>query len=51
MKEFLFYIQNAKDAKEALSPDDHLTFIKKCEVYINQLKAQGKLVAAQPFQI
>jgi hypothetical protein len=48
MKEFMFYIRNAGDAKAALSPDDHLSFIKKCEQYIGRLKSQGKLIAAQP---
>ncbi len=48
MKEFMLYIRNAGDAKAALTPDEHLAFIKKCEVYIGQLKAEGKLIAAQP---
>lgn len=48
MKEFMFYIRNAGDAKKSLSPEDHLAFVKGCEVYINQLKANGNLVAAQP---
>ena len=48
MKEFMFLIRNEGDAKASLSPDKHLEFIKQCEVYINRLKAQNKLVAAQP---
>ncbi|XZF14354.1 YciI family protein [Chitinophagaceae bacterium MMS25-I14] len=44
----MLYIRNAGDAKAALSAEDHLAFIKKCEVYIGELKAAGKLVAAQP---
>src|SRR5690349_16200108 len=48
MKEFMFYIRNAGDAKAALSPDDHLNFVKKCEQYIGNLESQGKLIAAQP---
>ena len=48
MKEFMFYIRNAGDAKAALTPDEHLTFIKKCEVYIGRLKSENKLIAAQP---
>jgi hypothetical protein len=47
-KEFMLYIRNAGDAKAALSADEHLSFIKKCEVYIGRLKAAGKLIAAQP---
>jgi hypothetical protein len=48
MKEFMFYIRNAKDAKEALTADEHLAFIKKCEVYIGKLKSENRLIAAQP---
>jgi hypothetical protein len=48
MKEFMFYIRNEKDAKNALTPEEHLAFIKKCEVYISKLKRENKLVAAQP---
>lgn len=48
MKEFMHYIRNAGDAKAALSPEEHLAFVKKCEVYIGALKAEGKLIAAQP---
>lgn len=48
MKEFMFYIRNSGDAKAALSPDDHLAFVKKCELYIGKLRSQGKLIAAQP---
>jgi hypothetical protein len=44
----MFYIRNQKDAKKSLSENDHLAFIKKCEVYIGVLKKQNKLIAAQP---
>jgi len=44
----MLYIRNAGDAKAALSADENLAFIKKCEVYIQRLKAENKLVAAQP---
>ncbi|MGN6533022.1 MAG: YciI family protein [Ginsengibacter sp.] len=47
-KEFMFYIRNAGDAKAALSADQHLAFIKQCEVYIEELKSKGQLIAAQP---
>ena len=47
-KEYMFYIRNAGDAKMALSAEEHLAFIKKCEVYISKLKKEGKLIAAQP---
>ena len=48
MKEFMFYIRNAGDAKIALSANEHLAFIKKCEVYITRLKNENMLIAAQP---
>jgi len=48
MKEYMFYIRNAGDAKAALTADKHLAFIKQCEVYIGRLKAENKLIAAQP---
>jgi hypothetical protein len=48
MKEFMFYIRNEKDAKKTLSEDQHLEFIKKCETYIDILKKEDKLIAAQP---
>jgi len=47
-QEFMLYIRNAGDAKKALSPDQHLAFVKQCEVYIGQLKARSQLIAAQP---
>ena len=48
MKEFMLYIRNAGDAKAALARDEHLAFVKKCETYIGRLKAEGRLIAAQP---
>jgi len=47
-KEYMLYIRNNGDAKKALSPADHLAFIKQCEVYIGELKANDNLIAAQP---
>ena len=44
----MLYIRNAGDAKAALTANQHFDFIKKCEVYIGRLKADGKLIAAQP---
>ncbi|WEK21588.1 MAG: YciI family protein [Candidatus Pedobacter colombiensis] len=48
MKEFMFYIRNEKDAKKSLTEEQHLAFIKQCEVYIEKLKSENKLIAAQP---
>ena len=47
-KEYMLYIRNAGDAKASLSPEEHLSFIKSCEVYIGKLKANDQLIAAQP---
>ncbi|MBI1781843.1 MAG: hypothetical protein HYR66_10805 [Sphingobacteriales bacterium] len=47
-KEFMLYIRNIGDGKAALSKDDHLSFVKQCEIYIGKLKAANKLIAAQP---
>jgi len=44
----MLYIRNAGDAKAALSAEEHLAFIKKCEVYIEKLKKEDRLIAAQP---
>jgi hypothetical protein len=44
----MFYIRNEKDAKKSLTDEQHLAFIKKCEVYIGRLKSEHKLIAAQP---
>src|SRR4029078_4833906 len=48
MKEFMLYIRNEKDAKKTLTEDQHLAFIKQCEVYIGHLRSENKLIAAQP---
>lgn len=48
MKEFMLYIRNEKDAKNTLTEEQHLAFIKQCEVYIGKLKSENKLIAAQP---
>jgi hypothetical protein len=48
MKEFMLLIRNNGDAKKSLTPEEHLAFIKQCEIYIGLLKSQNKLIAAQP---
>jgi hypothetical protein len=47
-KEFMLYIRNSGDAKAALRADEQVAFIRKCEIYIGKLKAEGKVLAAQP---
>lgn len=44
----MFYIRNVGDGKAKLSAEEHLAFVKKCEVYIGKLKAKNQLIAAQP---
>ena len=48
MKELMLYIQNENDAKKSLTTDEHLDFVKKCEVNIGLLKSKNKLIASQP---
>jgi hypothetical protein len=48
MKEFMLYIRNEGDAKADLNTVEYLQFIKQCEVYIERLKSEKKLIAAQP---
>ncbi len=50
MKEFLLIIRNESVQKSTLSPQAHETFLKKCESYIDRLKKDGKLKAAQPME-
>lgn len=48
MKEYMFYIRNATDAKSILTSNEHDSFIQSCEVYIEKLKSKNQLIAAQP---
>ena len=48
MKEFMLLIRNEIDHQSTWSPAQHQQFLKACEVYINELKAKRKLIAAQP---
>ena len=48
MKEFMLLIRNEIDHQSAWSEDQHQQFLKKCQVYIEDLKKQGKLISAQP---
>ncbi len=48
MKEFMLLIRNEIDHQAAWSPEQHQQFLKKCEVYIANLKEEGKLKSAQP---
>ncbi len=48
MKEYMLLIRNTGDSKAGFTPEVHKEFVSKCEVYIGNLKKEGKLVAAQP---
>jgi hypothetical protein len=48
LREYMLYIRNAGDAKAALPENEHFAFVKSCQVYIDQLKAEDRLIAAQP---
>jgi hypothetical protein len=48
MKEFMLLIRNTGDSKMTLNSDKHFEFVKQCEVYIEELRKQGRLIAAQP---
>jgi hypothetical protein len=48
MNEYMLLIRNLTDSKSSMSADEHLQFVKACEVYIDQLKTNGNLVSAQP---
>jgi hypothetical protein len=46
--EFMLLIRNQADHQTSWKPERHLEFVKKCEVYIGELKQAGQLIAAQP---
>jgi len=50
MKEFMLYIRNEKDAKTSLAEDQRVAFLNECEIYIDSLKSDDKLIAAQPIE-
>ncbi len=48
MKEYMLLIRNEIDHQATWPPAQHQEFLKKCEVYIQELKKEGKLISAQP---
>ena len=48
MKEFMLLIRNEIDHQKGWSDDQHHRFLKSCEIYIDRLKKDGKLISAQP---
>jgi hypothetical protein len=48
MKEFMLLIRNDIDHQAGWPSDQHTQFLKKCELYIGNLRKEGKLLSAQP---
>ena len=48
MKEFMLLIRNSVDNESSLPPGQFRQFLDKCEVYMNQLTKEKKLLSAQP---
>ena len=48
MKEFMLLIRNEIDHQSKWPSERHQQFLQLCELYINRLKADGKLISAQP---
>ena len=48
MKEFMFFIRKQSNSADTLSPERFKQFLKACEIYIENLKQQGKLISAKP---
>jgi len=48
MEEFMLLIRNEIDHQASWQPEKVGRFLKDCEVYVNKLKKNGNLIAAQP---
>ncbi len=48
MQEFMLYIRNRSDHDTSWPANRRAEFLKKCELYIDGLKKNGILIAAQP---
>ena len=48
MKEYMLRILNDIDHLQSLSNEQNHDFLNACKVYIEKLKNEGKLIAAQP---
>jgi len=44
----MLLIRNRTDHQAGWTSEQHQLFLKRCEVYINSLKKDKKLIAAQP---
>ena len=50
MREYMLIIRNRGDHPEKSLPEKNQEFLKKCEIYIRDLKNAGKLISAQPLE-
>src|ERR1041385_3423010 len=48
MKEFMLLIRNSGEQKDNMPEEEHKKFLDGCRNYIDDLKKNGKLIAAQP---
>jgi len=48
MKEYMLLIRNKANHQDEWPDEQFHEFLKKCEVYIMNLKQEGKLISAQP---
>jgi hypothetical protein len=48
MKEYMLLVRKKGDSQNTLPPGEFVKFLKSCELYIESLKNQGKLISAQP---
>ncbi len=48
MKEFMLLIRNETGHQASWTNEQHQSFLKSCEAYIEDLKKRGQLKAAQP---
>ena len=44
----MLFVRNNIDHQVGMSAEQHLEFLKACQVYIGDLQSKGKLIAAQP---
>lgn len=48
MQEFMLLVRNSVQHQANFKPEDQQEFLEQCRIYIEGLKAKGKLIAAQP---
>ena len=48
MKEYMLLIRNKMNHQADWTSEHHLQFLKSCEKYIGKLKAENRIISAQP---